>query len=149
MRLSAQSDIRAPAAKVWAALTDVAAVERAGLKRGVDVTRVDEGGPVAPGAEWRIAFEFRGRRRSAVARLLAMDPDERIQAGVRGEGLESLAEAELVALSPGTTRLLARVDFGAVSFQGRLLLQTMKLMRGALQRRLEDRVDRFARRLSD
>ena len=149
MRLTAQTDIRAPLDRVWAALTDVDAVERAGLKRGVDVTRVDEGGPVAPGAEWRIAFDFRGRRRTAAARLLRLDPDEVIQAGVRGEGLESLAEAELIPLSPTTTRMHARVEFAAISFQGRLLLQTMKLARGGLQRRLDDRLDRFSRRLSD
>ena len=147
MRLRAETDVAAPAGTVWRRLADPAALEGAATARGADVARLDGAGPVAPGAAWRIAFPFHGRPRSLTLRLTEVTAPETLSGVAEGEGLTGQAVVKIDPATPEVTRVTATVDLGATGFQGRLLLQTLKLMRGTLEAKMQDRLDRFARRV--
>lgn len=145
MRITARQDVEAPIAEVFAQATDHAAFERQALRRGADVRRLDRAGPLAPGAAWRVGFAFRGREREAVIRVEGLEPPTRALATAEGGGLVARTALDLLALSRTTTRLTLTVEVEARTLASRLLLQGMKLARGSLGRRVEDRLAAWAR----
>jgi hypothetical protein len=63
--------------------------------------------------------------------------------------MNSATMVELVALSPKTTRVSVAVDITAKSLSARLLLQSLKLAKGNLNRRFARRVTEQVRSIED
>ena len=147
MKLSTTSDIAAPRDDVFATLSDLDETAAILRRRGAEVIRLDDEhqGPAA--AEWEIGFTFRDQRRNARTRIVTCDPPARIAARADLEGLSGLIAIDLVALDPGRTRLILDLDLRAETFRGRLLLQSLKLARPSLTRRLEAGIETLAARM--
>lgn len=143
MKISTRKDIAAQPADVFAKLTDFPAHEAQARGADVDVSRLDDGSAPARAA-WRVAFDYRGRRRRADMAVVTYDPDQ--QLAIRGamDGLMALGNVELMDLGDKGTRVFASVDLKPSTMTARILIQSLKLARGALERRLSRRLDRLA-----
>lgn len=153
MELTGREDIDVPIAQAFEMLTDVEVYERSALRRGADVTRLDSLSQAGVGAKWEVAFQFRGKPREAQIEMTGFDAPNEIEMKAILQGLEADIKIELVALSRTRTRIQFWSGMKANSLSARLLLQSLKLARGNLNKRMAKRMatlrddleDRYAR----
>lgn len=145
MQLIAQEDIEAPIAFVFQQVTDFAAFERQTVRRGADVRRVDTLPQAGLGNIWEVRFLFRGKERDVRAEVTAFDAPDGFTLTATSRNLSAQTVVELVALSRTRTGLGLRLDLSAQSLAARLLLQSLKLARGNINRQFEKRVNDFAK----
>lgn len=148
MQLTAREDIEAPLNRVFAALSDFDSVERQALRRGVDVQRTS--GPVtgpAEGLAWRAGFTFRGKKRTADITLTEYQPPEGMTFDSVTGGLNVQMVMDVVALSRTRTRISVTVELKPKTLSARLLVQSLKLAKGGMDRRFRDRMKVLARDL--
>lgn len=152
MELSGSQDIEAPIDFVFDAITDFDGFTKQALRRGIDVARIDDlGDSVEPtaGMAWKTAFDFRGKRRNMRIKLTECSRPNFLCAESRTAGMETEFDVELVALSRSRTRLAIRFELKPQSLAARLLVQSLKLARGNLKKRLGKRLDRFAKQTEE
>ncbi|MGR3511261.1 MAG: SRPBCC family protein [Paracoccaceae bacterium] len=148
MKFSTREDIEAPIEKVFAAVSDFDAFERRMLRRGVDIVR-DESVPLDQvGASWKAKVAWRARVYDIDAELVALAPGESYVIASASNGIESTGGVELVALSKTRTRMFVSLDLKPKTLSARLLVQSLKLAKGSLNRRFKARVHEFASGLS-
>lgn len=144
MELTAREDIEAPLDQVFAQLSDFEAVERQALRRGIEVKRTNDTGAPAQGLAWQAGFKFRGKTRTADIELSEYAaPEQMVFQSVSG-GLEARTVIDLVALSRSRTRIGLTTDFSAKTLSARLLLQSLKLAKGGLDKRFKTRMASLA-----
>lgn len=149
MKFVTNEDIEAPIELVFRAVSDFANYERSALRRGVEVHPADQNELEGALQGWKIAFNYRGKKRHAVARLTDLDSGQGYTiAGVTG-GINGNMVVDLVALSKKRTRLKVTMETSANTLSGRLLLQSMKLAKTKLNQRFEKRVGLMAQDLED
>lgn len=141
MDFSTHKDIDAPIAFVFQRVTNFDGYERQALRRGAQVQRVDGAGPVRVGSAWDVAFTFRGKDRNLRATVANISAPDTLAIDTVATGLNSETKVNLIALSPKTTRVAVTVDITAKSLSARLLLQSLKLAKGNLNKRFARRVN--------
>ena len=146
MKLSTRTEIDATPDKVFGLAADFDRLEAVARERGATVERLDDGrnGPAA--ARWRITAPIRGQVRSGEIGITAYVPGEQIAAQGALEGLSIFGNMELVEFAAGRTRMFSTLDMKPGSLKARMLVQSLKLARGTLERRLAKRMEKFARR---
>jgi hypothetical protein len=144
MKLSTHEDIEAPIDYVYACASDFVSFERMALKRGVDVKRVDSAKQIDVGATWDVEFRFRGRNRKVTAEITSLEPSGDIGIQFVAAGLSGVSKIDFVQLSPKRTRVSVAIELSASSMASRLFLQSLKLAKSALEKRLKKRVKGFA-----
>ena len=147
MKLSAREDIAAPIDEVFARVTDVAALERAALRRGFTVTRFDGEGAPGVGANWEVGFGYRGKRRVAQTQITGWNPEHGAVFVIIVDGLRSVGELDLTPLARERTRLHLTLDLHPETFRARLLLQSLKLAKSNLSQRFKSKVSGLARQI--
>ena len=147
MRFSVRQEVEGPQERVFAALSDHAALERMARERGVEVTRTDEMDGPAPGMTWEIRFEYRGKARAATLVLTEYDPPERLTCNAVSEGLEVAIVLDLEALSEARTLVKLDMDLSAKTMASRLLIQPLKVGRGAIEKRLQSAAADYAKKI--
>ncbi len=147
MKLTLGREIDAPQAEVFDEIAAFDALERMARDRGVHLVRSDDGAAGPAGATWTVRFDLKGRVRKGIARVVAFEPAERIALAADLDDVTALAAVDLAPLPSRTTRLTGSVDLRPASIPGRLLLHSLKLARGSLERRLARGLDAFAGRL--
>ena len=140
MKLSSRQDIDAPAAFVFAALADFEAWERAAMRRGADVERMDKVNRDAQGRSWQIKFSYRGKGRRVVLQLTEMQPPTSMEFAGNGASLDGVAGIDLMELAPLRTRLSVTLDLRPRTIGARILMQSLRLAKARLNRRFSDRV---------
>ena len=141
MKLSGREDIEAPIAKVWSAITDFDALELAALRRGAEVTRTG----VVPAISWKTAFTLRGKRRQVQIRLQQFDRPTHLGADFSSTPVEGSGLVELIELGPNRTRMMVAVEIKPRTLAARLFLQSLKLARGRVNKRFNQRVAQLGR----
>lgn len=147
MKLSAHEDITAPIDEVFAGVTDIAAFERAALRRGLSVTRLDGDGAPGVGSHWEVGFDYRGRRRVAQTQITGWNPNHGAIFVTIAEGLRCVGELDLTPLARERTRLHLTLDLRPETFRARLLLQSLRLAKSSLSRRFRSKVSELARQI--
>lgn len=147
MQFTAREDISAPIDRVFAAVTDFEAFERAILRRGAEIERTDTLTVPAPGMAWRSKFEFRGKTRKMDAELTRFEAPETFAISTNSAGMDGEVVVELVQLSPRQTRLQIITLLKPRSMSAKLLVQTLRLAKGSLLKRYRGGVRKFARDL--
>lgn len=147
MQLKAREDIEAPLDKVFAALSDLETVERQALRRGIDVQRIRGGGAPTEGMAWRVVFTFRGKEREAEITLTEHTPPERMVFSSISGGLKVVMVMDVVALSRTRTRISVEVEMAPTTLSARLLVQSLKLAKGGMEKRFQGRMHDLAREL--
>ncbi len=145
MELSTREDIEAPIAFVFGQVTDFAAFERQAMRRGADVRRRDTRARPGTGSGWDVVFKFRGKDRDLTAEVTEFDAPNLMHLTTRSGGIDGVTVIELVPLAPGRTRMSTQTTLTASGLSARLLLQSLKLAKGTLAKRLSGRLSSFAR----
>jgi carbon monoxide dehydrogenase subunit G len=145
MKLSGRTDIGAPVAFVFAALSDFEAWERAAMRRGADIHRTDKLRAPGAGMTWQARFAWRGRERQLQVRLTKLQPTLQLTLDFDGPSVEGNLNIELVELSAKRTRMLMQVDLKPRTLAARLFIQSMKLAKGRVQRKYDARLQSVAR----
>jgi len=135
MKLSAKEDIEAPIAFVTSFLTDFETWERAAMRRGADVERLDNLRKLGPGMEWKVAFDYRGKKRKIELKLLTLTPNQRLEFDCLAAPAEAFLALDLVEMGTKRTRLVATVDIKPRTLAARLFLQSMRLAKVKVTRR--------------
>lgn len=137
MKFTTKGDIEAPLDFVFATLTDYDGWERVVRKRGATVRRSD--GPVEVGTLWQATFQFRGKSRDATVRLASVVPDKRLIFVASGASVDAEITLDLIALNPKRTRLAIATEMKPRNLAARLFIQSLKLARGKIQQRFDQR----------
>lgn len=144
MKFSTKEDIEAPIEHVFAQVTDFEAFERMLLRRGADIQRTDAMSTVGAGMSWAARMQIRGRSRDITAQVTRFEPATEVTLDGQSDGFDVAGEVELVALSPGRTRMRVSVELSPRTLSAKLLIQSAKLARRNLVQRYKERVARFA-----
>jgi len=148
MEFVTRKDIEAPQEQVFGALIDFSAFERQALRNNIDVTRTSDV-PAGLGASWRIRFEFRNRPWTVDARITSFEPNSGYVIRGVSSGIDVEVTVDLLALSRNVTRLSATVTLLPRTLAMRVLVQSLRLVRGRIQAQLDDRIARTARDVQD
>lgn len=144
MKISTREDIDAPIAHVFAKVSDFQNYERAAMRRGVQVRRINGQDITGPGMAWQAEFDFRGKRRTMDIVLEDYEAPTELKFAATSGGLTGTCEIELIALSPGKTRMKLVVDLKPQTLSARLLVQSLKLAKGRIETRLQTRIAEFS-----
>ncbi|MBA84629.1 SRPBCC family protein [Thalassobius sp. S69A] len=147
MEFTTQQDIDAPSEFVFECLSDFQSFEKAALRRGADVQRVDNLAELGLGARWDVAFSFRGKSRDVSVELVEFAPSDKAAYRASGQGIEAVMGIELVPMSRSRTRMVTTVGMEAKTLSARLLLQSMKLAKGQIGKRFDGMMGDYAKQL--
>ena len=145
MKFSGREDILAPSEAVFRQLTDFDTHERAAMRRGVQVRRLDGLTETGVGMTWSTKVRFRGRARHMTVELTDFVEDEILVYRLEGSGLAGTFTLDLLALSPRKTRVGVALDFKPKNLTGRLLMQSLRILKPNLNRRFQARIKETAR----
>ena len=149
MIFETKEDIEAPMDHVFGVISDFGRFERQALRRGAEVRRLDQLSVPGVGMVWDIVFQMRGKQRDIKVELIEFDRPNRLVLESKSPGLAGDMVAELVALSRGRTRLSLKVELKPQTLSARLLVQSLKLAKGNLNKRFMVRVAEFAKDTED
>ncbi|GAB4297622.1 MAG: hypothetical protein Kow0058_14310 [Roseovarius sp.] len=143
MKFTSRHDVEAPIAFVFAQMTDFAALERQAMHRGADVQRIDKLNGAGTGMMWDAQFKLRGKRRQLRLELTDLDPPNGLAMTSQSANLDGRVVADLVALSRDSTRVTMAFELRPRTLPGKLLVQSLKLARRSLSRRIDERLTAF------
>lgn len=144
MKLTAKSDVEAPAAFVYEQLADFGGWERAAMRRGADVMRQDGLTKVGPGMTWATQFKYRGKDRLITIRLDAMKLNSHLALTGVSRLVDGVMTIDVLDLAAKRTRIEVRLDMKPKTFAARLYIQTMRLARARVERTFSQRVSQLA-----
>ena len=147
MQLTATEDIEATQERVFAQLSDFDAIERQAMRRGVEIDRGDDLQGPGEGMCWNARFSFRGKTREADITLTEYKAPETMVFDSVSGGLEARTRIEVVALSRNRTRITLETDLVPRTLSARLLVQSLKLAKGGIDKRFRKKMAGFARDL--
>ncbi len=149
MELTVREDIDVPIEQAFKMISDFEIFERAALRRGAEVERLDDLLRPGVGAKWRVNIAFRGKSRLINLAVTEFNRPTEVQIHAEVQGVRSDTRVELVALSRTCTRLNVWMGLKAKSLTARLLLRSLKLARSTLTQRLEQRVSSLGRDMEE
>ncbi len=144
MKFSAKEDIEAPAEQVFDSLSDFAKFERAAMRRGAEVARVDRLAEPGVGLTWSLRFPVRGKMRRIVCELERFERPEAMNFTGESTGFNLWLTLNLMALSRGRTRLTVVFEIKPRTLTARLTMQSIRLNKASYARRFEARVQKYA-----
>lgn len=137
MKITSRRDIEAPVSFVYDALTDYDYWERAAMRRGADVTRMDDR---KASLAWLVRFAFRGKDRKLDLQVVAPDTPGQLAFAGSGGNFDGTATVDLLELGSKRTRLTMVAEARPRSLAARLVLQSLRLAKGRVQARVDKRV---------
>ncbi|AUM74027.1 hypothetical protein [Paracoccus jeotgali] len=141
MKFSTRIDRQVAATELFDALADFDRLERMLLRRGVAVTPVND---ISIGARvWNLAFDWRGQRRELQLALVQFDRPERLGLTGVSTPFDLRLDLSVIAMSRQKTRLIFELDVRPRNMRARLALQTAKLGKGQLDRKIAKKVKAF------
>lgn len=144
MQLTATEDLEAPIDRVFAELAEFEPLERQAMRRGIEVQRTGDHASPAPGMGWHVSFQFRGKAREADITLTEYTPRERIAFHSVSGGLEINTVLDFIALARGRTRINVAAELLPKTLSARLLVQSLKLAKGGIDKRFRHKISGLA-----
>ncbi len=144
MKLTTRQDIAAPLDFVYAQLTDFDHFERMAMRRAAEIERTDRLRSPGVGMAWRVRFAFRGRPRTMQVRLAEVEPGAHLTWAFDSPSMGGTVLIELVALSPRRTRMTMKSEVRPKTLAARLLVQSMRLAKGRVQKKLDSASSQLA-----
>ncbi|SPH19895.1 hypothetical protein ASD8599_00635 [Ascidiaceihabitans donghaensis] len=149
MIFSTREDIDAPIETVFDMLCEFDIYERAAMRRGAEVRRMDKLTAQGVGMKWHAEFSMRGKHREVDVEVTRFDRPNEIALMSTSSGLEGKGFVQLLALSKTRTRMSVEFEVKPTSLPARLLLQSLKLAKGTLTKRFKLRAAQYAKTLED
>jgi hypothetical protein len=137
MRFATRVDVAAPADETFAALADFPRYLRLAETRGAKVETL-----AAPVFAWRARFDWNGATRDLTGEVTRFDPPKVFVAEMTAAHVEGTLEVEVTGLDAASSRVRVAMEWRALTMSGRILLQSLKLVKGRLD-------DRFAARVAE
>jgi hypothetical protein len=147
MEFSAEHDVDAPQAAVFAAISDFDRLTHEARAHDVEAVRSDARDTPGIGCAWRIEYTMRGARRRALAQVTAWQPPEGYAIATQTNLIALDTTITVRPLTPDTARLRVVVAVSARTLSGRILLQSARLGRARLDDRLARGLARLAARI--
>lgn len=141
MKFTTRIDKDIPAEQLFDSLADFDKIERMLVRRGVLVSPADNMPNGTRG--WNIVFDWRGQRRELQLVLVQHDRPEKIALTGESTPFELHIDMSVVALSRNRSRLYFELEVKPRNMRARLILQTVKLGRAQIDRKLEAKVSDF------
>lgn len=149
MKLTAKTDLEVPASAVFAGLVDHPSWEREAIRNGVEIERPPGTPPSGVGAAWRVRGQFRGKTRKVLVTITEMTQDQKLVLSIDGPSVEGTCRMEVMVLSPRRSRLRVDLEFKPKTLAARLFINTMRLGKGRVQARFENRLGQMGARIKD
>lgn len=149
MKFSTKEDIEAPIDAVFDMLCDFESFERAAMRRGAEVQRIDDRKEPGIGMNWEATFEMRGKRRELELEMVEFDRPNDMALESTSSGILSRTSFELIALSRNQTRVMVVIEIKPLSLSARLLVQSLKLAKSSLTQKFKKRVEEYARGMEE
>ncbi len=149
MRFTSKEDIEAPIEHVFAQVSDFQSFERAALRRGAEIRCNREPARPGVGLRWHARFLLRGKQREVDTEVTTFDPPNCLAVAAHSTAFAGQLGVDLVALSPGRTRMTVDLVVKPQTLPARLLVQSLKLARTNLTRRFKKRVADYAAEVED
>ncbi len=149
MKLTAKEDIEAPLAFVNEVLSDFEAWERAAMRRGAEVDRLDNLRSPGPGMSWKVGFPYRGKPRSVVVKVLEIAPEQRLAFECVGAPAEGVLIIEMAEMGKRRTRVVTTLEIIPRSLPARLFLQSLRLAKAKVNRRFALRLSQVSADIED
>ena len=89
-------------------------------------------------------FDLRGKRRDIGLEVTEFEAPERVVMKLRSDGMKGGVLVDLVALSRSRTRVRIETEIKPKTLSARLLIQSLRLARGTIEKRMDDRMSEFA-----
>ncbi|MBZ4024053.1 hypothetical protein CKO11_16510 [Rhodobacter sp. TJ_12] len=147
MKFSNRVDVAMAAEPLFDQLTDIAAIERAAMRKGVTMRRLDTLQGLGAGMSWDVGFMLRGRERQMIVDVTRFDRHAGIDYAGTSPSFQLTLTLEFTELAPGRTRLATALEVRPRTLGARLLLQSARLGRTNLDRRYDERIKAFLREL--
>lgn len=144
MKFSTNEDVEAPIDAVFEMLCDFESFERAAMRRGAEVQRVDQVKTPGIGMIWNAVFELRGKRREIQVEMVTFDRPNEILLETTSPGMIGSMSFELMALSRARTRVKVELEVKPLNLSARLLVQSLKLAKSSLTKRYKMRIAEYA-----
>lgn len=149
MKFLTKEDIEAPIAHVFAKVSDFDSFENSARRRGAEINRIDDMENSGVGMCWDVGFMMRGKQRQIAIEVDGYETPNSMNFISRSKGLGGIMMVDLVALSRGRTRLGLTLELKPQTLSARLLVQSLKLARGNLNKRFHLRVADYAKDMED
>lgn len=144
MKLATKKDIEAPIAKVWEVMSDFDGWERAAMRRGVEVSRTEMGTAKGVGMTWSTKFRYRGKERKVEIKLKEILAPGLMAFTATSPAVFIETKIELIEMSAKRTRLHLVSEIKPRSLGARLFLQSLRLVRGKVERNFNSKMGQFA-----
>lgn len=149
MKFSTQEDIEAPIDAVFEMLCAFEGYERAAMRRGADIQRLDSLDAPGLGMSWAAKFPMRGKSREIELEIVQFNPHNDMRFDMRSKGLAGIIQFELIALSRNRTRMIFGVEIRPQTLPARLLVQSLKLTKSSLNRQFQERVADYVQSMEE
>ena len=141
MKFSTRIDKEVTAERMFDALADFDRIERILMRRGVSLNRVDN---ISAGARaWDLAFDWRGQRRELRLVLVQFDRPERLALTGQSTPFDLRIDLSVVSLALQRSRLIFEIEVKPRNMRARLALQTAKLGKAQIDRKIAKKVEDF------
>lgn len=144
MKLTSKKDIEGSIDKVWAAMSDFEAWERAAMRRGAEVSRTDALLRPGVGMAWLARLVYRGKERKVDVKLTEMTPRTVLGFDAVSTVVEAETRIELIEMSAKRTRIHVWIEVKPRSLGARLFMQSLRLARTKIDRKFDSRIDKLA-----
>ena len=144
MKFSTRSDLSCAIDPAFEAASDFGLFQSLATRRGVAMSGLGKPTHMEMGQTWESAFEYRGKRRSVLAEVIACDPGQGYAIAFIGEGVEATGVVDFLALSKARTRMFVSLDMRPTTIASRVVLQSLKFAKKSLSAKFKTRVDAFA-----
>jgi hypothetical protein len=149
MNFVSRADVEAPIDYVFESLSDFGGFEKAALRRGAEVVRIDTLAKPARGAQWQALFTMRQKPRKVLITLEGYEPHTTMRFDGESKNIQGVLTIDLVELSAHYTRVQVRMDLRPTNLTARIMLQSMRLAKARLSERFKARAETFARGIQD
>jgi hypothetical protein len=149
MKLTAKEDIEAPVGFVTSVLTDFDMWERAALRRGAEVDRLDTLRKPGAGMEWKVGFDYRGKKRVIELKLLKLVPEETLVFDCMAQPAEAILTIDMAEMGARRTRVVVDLEIKPRTLAARLFLQSMRLAKAKVTRRFALRLAQVGADIED
>ena len=149
MKLTAKEDIEAPIGFVNSVLTDFETWERAAMRRGADVERLDRLHAPGPGMKWRVGADYRGKKRVVEIEILKLLAEQNLTFSFAAKPAEGVLSIDVAEMGPRRTRLVVNMEVKPRTLAARLFLQSLKLAKAKVTRRFALRLSQVGADIED
>jgi uncharacterized protein YndB with AHSA1/START domain len=149
MNLETTYDLDAPAEYIFQRITDHADFEALLMGYGANIERLDDETSLNVGMKWAIDGVFRGKQRQVEVALTSLTDNELVSYQSESKDVNAVVDMKLDALSAQKTRFSVDLKPKANTISARLILQSAKLARKTLEKRINRRFADFCQRLED